>query len=298
MPPSAVLLLLTAAYLELASALQLWGPPHPARRVRIASAPRHLPPVLQHSATQCDRISDADCDPHPARHVYAAASRRPPLRLRHSATTMQARDVVDAEGERDPYEVLDVQRGATLAEIRRAYRRRARVVHPDVPGGSDEDFRRLTRAFATVSDGKSRTVLDAAEMRRKARERASRSWDDARERAASSASGGYGDSRETGVRDRTGTRRESEEEAAAESERRRQRWREMAYDNVWREHMPMRTTASQEGRAAFAAAMEAAVQTFAAAQSKRAQSADLAAKLDEQEQLLTQISNREVILYS
>jgi len=211
---------------------------------------------------------------------------------------MQARDVVDAEGERDPYEVLDVQRGATLAEIRRAYRRRARVVHPDVPGGSDEDFRRLTRAFATVSDGKSRTVLDAAEMRRKARERASRSWDDARERAASSASGGYGDSRETGVRDRTGTRRESEEEAAAESERRRQRWREMAYDNVWREHMPMRTTASQEGRAAFAAAMEAAVQTFAAAQSKRAQSADLAAKLDEQEQLLTQISNREVILYS
>jgi curved DNA-binding protein CbpA len=51
----------------------------------------------------------------------------------------------------DPYEILGVPRSATKAEIKSAYRRRARTLHPDnKETGSHEAFARLGAAFEYV----------------------------------------------------------------------------------------------------------------------------------------------------
>ncbi len=50
---------------------------------------------------------------------------------------------------RDPYEILGVSRDASFEEIRRAYRRRAKEVHPDL-GGSHEDTVELNTAYAFI----------------------------------------------------------------------------------------------------------------------------------------------------
>jgi len=47
---------------------------------------------------------------------------------------------------RDPFLVLSVNRGATADEIRRAWRERARTVHPDV-GGTDSAMQELNEAL-------------------------------------------------------------------------------------------------------------------------------------------------------
>ena len=48
----------------------------------------------------------------------------------------------------DPYAVLGLEPGATRAEVRRAYRRRAKAIHPDVADGADAtgEMARLNRA--------------------------------------------------------------------------------------------------------------------------------------------------------
>ncbi len=50
----------------------------------------------------------------------------------------------------DPYAVLGLSRGATLAEVRRAWRQKALLHHPD-RGGSAEDFMAAKRAYDTIS---------------------------------------------------------------------------------------------------------------------------------------------------
>ncbi len=47
----------------------------------------------------------------------------------------------------DPYAVLGVRRGADEGAVRRAYRARARALHPDLNAGSAEDFKRLASAY-------------------------------------------------------------------------------------------------------------------------------------------------------
>eukprot|EP00967_Tisochrysis_lutea_P022445 scaffold25540_cov35-Tisochrysis_lutea.AAC.1 len=206
---------------------------------------------------------------------------------------MLAADAGESQDSLDPYEVLDVPRTASIAEIRRAYRRRAREVHPDV-GGSAIEFRRLTDALSALTDPQKRREWDAAEMRRKARARASRSWEDVKDRAANRARHAAPDGDATFRR--TGNRREAEEEEAEDSERRRQRWREIAFDGIWREHMPLRARPSQEARRAFISILESAVQAFAQGGERQAQSEELTARLENQERLLLELSNREVLL--
>ncbi|XP_047045628.1 chaperone protein dnaJ 11, chloroplastic-like [Lolium rigidum] len=50
------------------------------------------------------------------------------------------------------YEVLGLRAGATGGEIKAAYRRLARELHPDVAGAARDAFIRLHDAYATVSD--------------------------------------------------------------------------------------------------------------------------------------------------
>jgi molecular chaperone DnaJ len=63
---------------------------------------------------------------------------------------------------RDYYGILGVQRDATPEAIKRAYRKRARELHPDVnPDPQDQQrFRDVTAAYEVLSDPKKRQIVD------------------------------------------------------------------------------------------------------------------------------------------
>ena len=64
----------------------------------------------------------------------------------------------------DYYEVLGVERDASRAEIRSAYRRRAHEFHPDLnkSENAERQFARLALASRTPSDNQSRVRYDVA----------------------------------------------------------------------------------------------------------------------------------------
>jgi ferric-dicitrate binding protein FerR (iron transport regulator) len=56
--------------------------------------------------------------------------------------------------DRDPHDVLGVSRGASAADVQTAYRRLARTLHPDAPGGGDaEAMAAVNRAYAVLRNG-------------------------------------------------------------------------------------------------------------------------------------------------
>ncbi|KAK8579037.1 hypothetical protein V6N13_142272 [Hibiscus sabdariffa] len=60
------------------------------------------------------------------------------------------------------YEILKVERTASLNEIKTAYRSLAKVYHPDAMGSSSDgrDFIEIRNAYATLSDPMARAVYD------------------------------------------------------------------------------------------------------------------------------------------
>lgn len=60
----------------------------------------------------------------------------------------------------DPYVELGVDPKATPAAARKAYRRKAKDVHPDAPGGDTEKFQRLSKAITIVIDPVKRAKFD------------------------------------------------------------------------------------------------------------------------------------------
>lgn len=67
-----------------------------------------------------------------------------------------------AEEEKKPsfYDTLGVAVDATKAEIKKAFKRKASKAHPDREGGDKAKFQELQRAYAVLSDDRSRTKYD------------------------------------------------------------------------------------------------------------------------------------------
>ena len=67
-----------------------------------------------------------------------------------------------ATAERDYYELLGVRRGASDAEIKKAFRRLARELHPDVSEAPDaeERFREVAEAYEVLSNAETRELYD------------------------------------------------------------------------------------------------------------------------------------------
>ena len=66
-------------------------------------------------------------------------------------------------GRRDPYEVLGVQRDADESQIKKAFRRLARELHPDVnrhDPDAEEKFKEAAEAYEILSDPERRSVYD------------------------------------------------------------------------------------------------------------------------------------------
>src|SRR5512144_111225 len=60
----------------------------------------------------------------------------------------------------DYYAVLGVPRDATPEQIKKAYRRLARELHPDVNPDEEERFKEVTKAYEVLSDPKRRELHD------------------------------------------------------------------------------------------------------------------------------------------
>ncbi|GGE51031.1 molecular chaperone DnaJ [Marinicauda pacifica] len=75
----------------------------------------------------------------------------------------------------DPYAILGVPRTASADEIRRAYRKLAKELHPDArpdDKASEERFKQVTQAFKLLSDPEKRAQFDRGEIDADGRESA------------------------------------------------------------------------------------------------------------------------------
>ena len=64
----------------------------------------------------------------------------------------------------DCYKILGVPQNATASEIKRAYRKQAKELHPDLSSGAETSaqFQELVKAYEILSDAKQRSIFDVS----------------------------------------------------------------------------------------------------------------------------------------
>ena len=60
----------------------------------------------------------------------------------------------------DYYQILEVSQEASIADIKKAYRKLSKKYHPDVKGGDEEAFKRITEAYQVLSNPDSKQEYD------------------------------------------------------------------------------------------------------------------------------------------
>ena len=60
----------------------------------------------------------------------------------------------------NPYKILDVSKTASINEIKTAYKRKAKIYHPDRPNGNKEQFQLITMAFMLLIEKYKKTMED------------------------------------------------------------------------------------------------------------------------------------------
>ncbi|XP_022769185.1 chaperone protein dnaJ 11, chloroplastic-like [Durio zibethinus] len=89
-----------------------------------------------------------------------------PLRISAACTSTAERTISHFASPSSLYEVLGIQMDATCQEIKAAYRRLARVLHPDVSANGQNnataslDFIKVHEAYSTLSDPEKRADYD------------------------------------------------------------------------------------------------------------------------------------------
>ena len=63
---------------------------------------------------------------------------------------------------KDFYKILGVRPNATLSEIKRAYREKAKLLHPDLTGDTSrrDEFNEVVQAYRVLSDMRQRSIFD------------------------------------------------------------------------------------------------------------------------------------------